>query len=81
MYALGVILFELAGAGQPGRGQQVGVGGAGHAEVKHLRLATFVHEDVGRLEVAMDDPLLVRVLHGVTHPRQQLQARRDRQAP
>ena len=67
---------QLAGLGQAGRGQQVGVGGAGHAEVEHLRLAGLVHQDVGGLEVAVDDALVVGVLHRVAHPRQQLQAGR-----
>ena len=39
----------------------------GHAEVDHLRPpaspSCSVDQDVGRLEVAVDDPLLVRVLH------------------
>ena len=65
---------ELAGAGQAGGGQQVGVGGVGHAEVEHLRLAGLIHQDVGRLEVAVDDALVVGVLHRVAHPRHQLDA-------
>ena len=52
--------------------QQV-VGGAGHAEVEHLGLAGLVHQDVAWLQVAVDDALVVGVLHRVAHLRQQLQ--------
>jgi hypothetical protein len=65
---------ELACPGQAGPGQQVGVGGSGHAEVKHLRLSGLLHEDIGGLEVAMDDALIVGVLHRVAHPRHQAHA-------
>ena len=62
---------ELAGAGQSGGGQQVGVGGAGHAEVEDLRLPGLLHQDVGGLEVAVDDAPVVGVLHRVADPRHQ----------
>ena len=65
---------ELAGPGQAGPGQQVGVGGAGHAEVEHFRLSGLLHEDVGGLQVAVDDALVVGVLHRVAHPRHQAHA-------
>ena len=65
---------ELAGEGQAGQGQQVGIGGAGHAEVEDLRLTGLLHEDVGGLEVAVDDAPVVGVLHGVADPRHQAQA-------
>ena len=47
------------------RGLQVGLRRAREAEVEHLRLARLGDEDVGRLQVAVDDAALVRVLHGV----------------
>ena len=43
------------------------------AEVEDLRLAHLVHEDVPGLEIAVDDALLMRVMHGVADPRQELQ--------
>ena len=64
---------ELAGEGQAGQGQQVGIGGAGHAEVEDLRLTGLLHEDVGGLEVAVDDAPVVGVLHRVADPRHQAQ--------
>jgi hypothetical protein len=36
----------------------------GDAEVAHLGLPVGAQQDVGRLEVAVDDALLVGVLHG-----------------
>ena len=59
---------------RPAAGQQVGVGGAGHAEVEHLGLSGLLHQDVGGLEVAVDDALVVGVLHRVADPRQQTHA-------
>ena len=38
------------------------------------------HQHVGRLEVAVDDPLLVGVLHRPADQHEQLQPLRDRQA-
>ena len=34
------------------------------AEIGHVGLATIVEQDVGRLEIAVQDPSLVRVVHG-----------------
>ena len=65
---------ELAGLGQAGHREKVGAGGARHAEVEHFRLSGFLHKDVGRLQVAVDDPLIVRVLHRVAHPRHETHA-------
>ena len=48
----------------------------GHAEVDHLhhrRRVVHRHQHVGRLDVAVDDPLLVRVLDGVADLDEQLQ--------
>jgi hypothetical protein len=42
----------------------------GHSEVDDLRdslAVSHLHQDVRRLDVAVDDPLLVRVLHSCTH--------------
>jgi hypothetical protein len=55
------------GGGRP----QLLIQPAGHAEVEHLGLAGLVHQDVGGLEVAVDDAVLVGVLHSVADPRQQ----------
>ncbi len=51
-------------------------GRLGHAEVDHLghRLAVVQRDQhVGRLEVAVDDPLLMRVLDGLADRHEQLQ--------
>ena len=58
-------------------------GGFRDAEVDHLRDGLIVlarDQDVRRLEVAMDDALLVRVLDGGADLQEQLEARRNRQA-
>jgi hypothetical protein len=45
----------------------------GQAEVGDVRLAVFVEQDVGRLQVAVQDAALVRVVH---RPRRRRQPRR-----
>ena len=40
--------------------RRIGIEGLGQAEVQHLDLPFGREGDVGRLEVTMDDPLLVR---------------------
>ena len=52
---------------------RVGVGEPRHAEIEDVGLARFVHQDVGGLEIAMDDRALVRVLDAVANLRHQLQ--------
>ena len=44
---------------------QLGLRRAREPEVEHLGLARFGDEDVGRLQIAVDDAALVRVLDGV----------------
>ena len=44
---------------------QFGLRGAREAEVEHLGPARFGDEDVGRLQVAVNDAAVMRVLHGV----------------
>ena len=54
----------------------------GHPEVDHLRhrrLLAQHHQNVARLEVPVDDPLLVRVLHRLADRDEQLQPLPDRQ--
>ena len=41
-----------------------GLGDLGEAEIADRRLAGAVQQDVAGLEVAVDDPLVVDVLHG-----------------
>ena len=75
---------ELTGARLQGGELYVGVGHARDAEVEDLRLALLVDEDVLGLEVAVDDPFLVRVVDGIADlgdelqplPRAQAAARR-----
>ena len=55
----------------------------GHAEVDHLghRLAVVQRDqDVGRLDVAMDDAFLMGVLHGLADRNEQFQAFARRQS-
>ena len=52
---------------------RVAVGDARHAEVEDLRLPGFVDQDVARLQVAVDDAALVRVVDRVADLRHQLQ--------
>ena len=49
---------DLAAHGQVG----VGIEDLGKAEIRDQRLATRIDHDVGRLQIAMDDALLVRVM-------------------
>ncbi len=58
-----------AGHGRSGGRSAVGAQ-RGDAEVKHARRAVPRHQDVGGLDVAVDDPPLVRVGHAVAHRRE-----------
>ena len=62
---------------------ELDAGGLGQAEVDHLRhRLVIVQTDhhVGRLEIPMDDPFLMRVLHGLTNGDEQLETLTGRQA-
>ena len=52
---------------------------AGDPEVEHLRLAGVRHEHVRRLQIAVDDPALVRVLNGIGELDDEPDALGDRQ--
>ena len=54
-------------------GLNVGVGQARDTEVEDLGLARGVDQDVGGLQIAVDDPLLVGVVDRVRDPGEQLQ--------
>jgi hypothetical protein len=41
----------------------VGVNALGQAEVRHVRLALSIEEDVARLQIAVENPALVGVMH------------------
>ncbi|MEZ6197069.1 MAG: hypothetical protein R3F20_15280 [Planctomycetota bacterium] len=56
---------EPPGTGGEARRAQLRIGDAGHAEVEDARAPLLVDEDVGGLQVAVDDALLVRVLDAV----------------
>ena len=61
---------------------QLHLGRLGHAEVDHLRRRPAVHlrdQHVARLQVAVDDPLLVGVLHRLADRDEQLQPGLHRQ--
>ncbi len=64
-------------------GQPHPAGGLGQAEVDHLghrAVVVRLDQDVGGLQVAVDDPLLVRVLHGPTDLLEQRQPGGDVEA-
>jgi hypothetical protein len=63
---------DLAGGGLQG-GLPVRVGGARHAEVQDLGLARRVDQDVRRLQVPVDDRLLMGVMDGIADAGDQLQ--------
>ena len=48
--------------------------GRGDAEVQQLGLAVWCDQDVGRLQVTVEDAALVGVLHRITHERRKLDA-------
>ncbi len=64
----------MTGLGLARGRQNVGRGDVGHAEVEHFRLARFLDQDVAGLEVAMNDALVVGVLHGIADLGQKLEA-------
>jgi hypothetical protein len=49
-------------------------GDMGDAEIQYLGLAGFLNQNVAGLQVAMNDTLIVGMLHGVAHPGNQLDA-------
>ena len=51
----------------------------GQPEIRHERLAGFVEQDVARLDVSMDQPLLVGVVQRLGHRRHQLHGFMQRQ--
>jgi hypothetical protein len=62
----------LPGEGQPTRARELGVvEQLGDAEVEQLRRAIRLDQHVGRLQVAMHDPVLVRGVDRVAHPGEQ----------
>jgi hypothetical protein len=62
-------LAHLRARRAPGDGD---VRGARHAEVDHLGLPRGTDQHVPGLEVAVDDPVLVAVLHGLADPQEEL---------
>ena len=60
--------------GDLGQSRLVRVEQLGDSEVEQPDLPRFGHEDVGRLEVAMNHLLRVRILHGVQNLQKELQA-------
>ncbi len=51
----------------------------GQAEVRHIGLAMAIDQDVGRLDVAMDQSAIVRLLKCIGHACQQFRRLRERQ--
>ena len=75
---VGVRPVDAAGDGDHrfgGLGQRLG-----QAEVEHAGVAVHVHEDVARLEVAVDDAALVGVVHRLANRGEQGQHRPQAQA-
>ncbi len=74
---------ELAEAGGEGAPGETGIDGAGDPEVDHLGDGSpFFRgdEDVAGLQVAVNDPLLVRRVHGMADGGEELEALADGQA-
>ncbi len=75
--------------GRRGQGGRHGTGGRhgvqferlGQTEVQHLGLAVAGDEDVGRLQIAVDHPVLVGRFQGLGHLAGQLQGLLHRQGP
>ena len=66
---------QLTGPGLARSRQNVGRRDVGNAEIEDFGLARFLDQDVARLQVAMNDGLIVSVLHRVAHLGQKLEAR------
>jgi hypothetical protein len=43
-------------------------------KVNDKRATLTIHQDVGRFQIAVDDPMLVRILRSTTYAEKQLQA-------
>ncbi len=68
VFALGLFRGNVVGGAQHGRGLVVhGILRPGNAEVHHLHVAVGLHHDVLRLDVAMDDVLVVGHGEGLAH--------------
>ena len=52
---------------------RVGIGETGYTEIQNLRLARFIHENVGRLQVTMDQAALMGMLHRIADSGHQFQ--------
>ena len=65
---------EPSGIGGDGCKVQAPADGRGDAEVQQLGLAVWCDQDVGRLQVTVEDAALVGVLHRITHERRKLDA-------
>jgi hypothetical protein len=65
---------QLAGLGSARRRQKVGGRHTGNAEVEHLEPAGLIDQDVAWLEIAMNDPFVVGILHRIAHSCQQFEA-------
>ncbi len=73
---------DLAEPSEERRFGQLAAGCLGHAEVDDLRHRLAViqaDQNIGWLKIAMDDPLLMRVLHGLANVDEKLQALAGRQ--
>jgi hypothetical protein len=70
---------DLARAGLQRQRLRIRVGGAGDAEVEHLRLTVAGDQHIAGLEVAVDHAGQVRIVHGPAHVDHQAKAVRQRQ--
>src|SRR5262245_47914234 len=57
---------KLPNVGLHGR-LSVAVGDARHAKIENLGLAVLIHKDIARLEIAMNQAPLVRVMNGIAN--------------
>jgi hypothetical protein len=63
---------ELPDIGLEGGDRQIGIGDAGDAEVDDLRIAGRIDEDVLRFQITVHDAAVMRVVHCIADPREEL---------
>ena len=47
------------------RGLRVAIGHSRHTKIQNLRLTTFVHQNVARFQIAVNDTALMRTVHAI----------------
>src|SRR6187399_1734904 len=63
---------QLPHAGLHGHGMKIAADRAGDAEIKNLGLPLLIHQNIAGLEIAMDDPPLMRVINRIADSRHEI---------